>query len=169
VIVVSDASPLIILAATGDLALLELLFGQLQVPQAVVAEVTGEADRVGAAAVQEALDAGWLVPAAEAPDRRDELAAAHGIGSGEAAAMVVAQDIDDAVLLLDDRKARRVAADLGLRRVGTIRVLELAHENGHLPELGAAYRRLLDSPGRFTLSLLNASLARYEFEPISLD
>ena len=49
-IVVSDASPLISLAMTGRLALLEQLYQQVLIPDAVYQELTGNAPELPGAA-----------------------------------------------------------------------------------------------------------------------
>lgn len=59
---------------------------------------------------------------------------------GEAAALVLAQELNTDWILLDEIKARSIATRLGLRFTGTIGLLLLAKRQGKIPLL----RPLLD-------------------------
>ncbi|MEW6743475.1 MAG: DUF3368 domain-containing protein [Planctomycetota bacterium] len=62
------------------------------------------------------------------------------LGRGEASAIALAMEIPGAVLLLDEKKARRVAQQLGLRITGTLGLILCAKRRGFLP----AVRPILD-------------------------
>ena len=57
---VSDASPILGLAAIGHLELLREQFGAVLIPVTVFAELKSETDFRGTKAVREALGTGWL-------------------------------------------------------------------------------------------------------------
>ena len=104
---VLDTGPIIALAKTGHLDLLPKLFDEVWVPEPVIGEITrsGKA-RPGA----QIADATWarVVPVDALSVRR--MRRQHDIGEGESAAILVAQiHAQDAILLIDDRRARACA------------------------------------------------------------
>ena len=137
-VVVADTSPLIGLARIGQLALLPALFGRITIPRAVWEELTqGAAEgRAGARDVQEA---SWIDVRAADP----VAAAAYKllVDRGEAEALALASASPDALLIIDDRRGRRIARERGVRMVGTLGVLVLARRRNLVPKL----RPLLDA------------------------
>jgi len=119
-IVVSDASPIIALSLIGQLKLLRELYHEVDVPEAVYQEVT----RLGyaQAGVQEILDADWISVRAI---NNDVLASAllGELDQGEAEAITLATELGASLLLIDERRGRKVANRLGLDVIGVIGVL----------------------------------------------
>lgn len=137
-IVVSDATPLIALAKIGQLAWLPDLFGKVLIPSAVYTEITvAGAGRNGAAEIQ---SANWIRMAAVA-DRSKVNYLLTQLDIGEAEAIVLAQEQHADWLLVDERKARTIAQQLGLRMIGTVGLLLLAKQQGKLLTI----RPLLDA------------------------
>ena len=136
-IVVSDASPLIGLAAIGKVDLLQRLYERVLVPGAVRGEVAARPDAPGAAAVSEAP---WI-ETVSVRDRRLVGALAVEVDLGEAEAIALAVESGADVLLMDERRGRAVAARLDQRVVGVCGVLVEAKARGHL----AAVRPALDA------------------------
>lgn len=139
-IVVSDSSPLIALSAVGRLELLKDLFGTVLIPEAVYAEVA----RTGAGlpGEREVGEADWITVR---PVGNAGLVRVLGLDldPGESEAIVLAMESGADLLLVDERKARRVASQLGLNVVGTIGLLVLAKQKGLL----TAIRPVLDGLG----------------------
>lgn len=123
-IVVSDASPIVALARIGRLDLLRDLYHRVLVPGAVHQEV-----RAGSAGIEAILAATWIEPH-EAADQPliDRLARQLDRGEAEAIALTIEYRAD--LLLMDERRGRRVAVEFGLRVVGTLAVLVAAKERG---------------------------------------
>lgn len=117
-LVVSNSSPLIFLSKIGHTALLEVCFKHLVIPQAVAQEV-GLDLLLNLPCEVRGLDA-----AGEAFVHK-ELGRLH---RGELEAIWLAKTLQVDALLLDDRRARRRAKDLGLRPLGTLGVLVYAHK-----------------------------------------
>lgn len=140
--VVSDASPLINLAAIGHLDLLRALHGTVCIPNAVHREVTRFEEQPGADAVQ-SLE--W-VKAQSCP--RPDLATAlrEDLDAGEAEAIALAVDTG-ALLLIDEREGRRAAARLDVSRLGLLGVLVEAKRTGHIPVLRPLIRSLRQDAG----------------------
>jgi predicted nucleic acid-binding protein len=136
-IVVSDTSPLNYLILIGQADVLPALFSRVVAPPAVVAEML----QLGAPVVV----ATW---AASPPKWLEVIApatfdASLPLGTGEAEAIALAQELEADRLLLDERKAALVARRLGLAVSGTLSVLSLAAEKDllALPAAIAALRQ----------------------------
>lgn len=125
-IVVSDTSPLNYLVLVEADRFLPDLFGQVVAPSAVLTEM--QHLRVPAKVKAWAANPpAWLqilTPAAYIPFDR--------LGPGESEAIALAQQLNAAVLLIDERDGSAVAKQLGLTVAGTLGVLELAAEKGFL-------------------------------------
>ena len=136
-VVVSNASPLINLARAGRFDLLAAFYGEIVIPQAVYEEVVMRGE--GREGSREVRDAGWI----EVQAPQDELAVralAAELGTGEAAAIVLAQELGASLLLIDEIRGRRIAQQLGLQVRGTLGILARARREGRIPSL----REVLD-------------------------
>lgn len=73
------------------------------------------------------------------------------IDKGEASAIGLALELNkDALLILDDYKARRIAKDMGIRFTGTLGVLALAKQKGELHELKPILDSIIDKGFRIS-------------------
>lgn len=136
-IVVSNASPIVNLAAVGRLELLRQLYGKVVIPQAVHHEiVVVGAGQPGAAEV-EASD--W-VEFCRVTDRTMVTSLQLEVDEGEAEAIALAAELEADLLLLDERRGRIVASRLGLKFIGLLGVLIEAKHRGLVP----AIKPLLD-------------------------
>ncbi len=112
-IVVSDTSPILNLAATNKLYLLRDLYGDIVIPTAVEQELVRNGIQ---------LEPSWTrVVAAEG---QNEVAALRDqLDPGEAEAIVVADELNAGLLLVDEKRGRRIAIDRGLEVTGLLGVL----------------------------------------------
>ena len=138
--IVADAGPLIAFARIDGLGWLPRLFDDVWVTPEVIAECLARPERHDARAIQSALDAGVL-RCRDAPSWQTY---AEGLGAGESSTMALARQ-QRAAVLIDDRLARRVANELGLRVVGTLGVLVALKLRGHLPTVRPALEELVRS------------------------
>lgn len=118
-IVVSNSSPLISLGAIGRLGLLNDLFGEISIPLAVLQEVRSV----------EISTESWIGP------RTVELpllsrALESELDRGEAEAIALAVELRADLLLMDERRGRRVAARFGLKVLGVLGILVEAKRRG---------------------------------------
>lgn len=136
--VVSNSSPLQYLYQADVLDLLPSLFGQIYVPEAVVAELA-EGRRQGVSLpLLENLS--WLQ--VRMVRDRTLLPLVTHLGDGEKEVLALGLELSGALLLLDDRGARRHAHALGLELSGTLGVLLLAKERGFLDAVRPVLDRL---------------------------
>lgn len=122
-VVVSDSGPLIALARLDLLPLLNSLFSDVQIPEAVFAECIARPELVDAQRIQAAMNADQIHLCEATP------VVAPGLDAGESFAIGRAVAIG-AMLLADDRAARRHALALQLRVIGTLGVLVQAKRLG---------------------------------------
>jgi len=155
-IAVADASPLCYLVLIGEIDLLSKLFRQVAVPQAVITELLHEDAPEGVRDWVSNLPA-WISTAATADIVSGGL---EKLQSGERAAIFLAESIKADIILLDEKAARRVAAERGFRITGLLGVLGEAATRG-LVDLPSAIDRLSKTTFRCSPALLKAMLDRF--------
>ena len=155
--VVADSGPLIALARLSLLQLLPDYFGTVFVPDTVFIECTRYGDRPGASAILAASEAG-LFTRVVVPDVA-QFAASHLLDAGESAALLLAQS-RSAPVLVDERKARRVASRLGIAVVGTVGVLVAARIAGRIGPLKPIFAMLDQIGYRLSDELIRDALRR---------
>lgn len=153
-VVVADTSPFNYLLQTGCVAVLPRLFSCVLIPPEVAAELADPGAPEGVRGWMAAPPA-WLE--VRAPRIRLDLPA----DPGEVAALSLAVEAGATEILLDDRLGRELARGLGLRPVGTLRVLELAGERGLL-DLPAVLERLRATRFRIHPDLVADVLRRWD-------
>ena len=118
--VVSNASPLINLARIGEIGLLCTLYGQVLIPEAVWQEVV--LDGTGQAGATEVREASWITRR-QVANRLLVRALCQELDQGEAEAIALTLEVDDALLLMDERLGRESALHMGVLCVGLVGVL----------------------------------------------
>jgi predicted nucleic acid-binding protein len=158
VIVVSNASPLISLAKVGCLNLLPDMFGQISIAREVLQEVVGAGgDRPGANAIQ---NAPWIqVQAVKDTAQIQVWRRTYRLGAGELATVQLAQELSADLAIIDERAARLLAGQYGVKVIGCVGLLETCHRQGRLVDLRATYRQLLAQGVHIDREILNRSLA----------
>jgi len=130
VIIVSDTTPLSELAKVGQVALLQGVFGQVIIPKEVHDELT-RGNHPAIVALQ-AVD--WIeVRSVSDSQKVSTLRTQTQLGLGECGAIILAEELGTARLLLDDQEARREALSRNLPVIGTVGVLLIAKQRGLIP------------------------------------
>jgi predicted nucleic acid-binding protein len=127
-IIISDTTSLTNLAAVGHLELLHQLYDQVIIPQAVYDEIVNVGYLVpGTTEVQ---NLSWInVHLVSNKNQVNELL--NELDFGEAEAIVIALELNADLLLLDERKGRKVAQNLGIKKItGLLGVLLEAKQKG---------------------------------------
>ena len=126
-IVISDTTPIISLLKINRLDLLQKLFGSVQIPRGVFAELTDneryskEADVVKQSEFIKIID--------EIDDNYVTLIRrSTGLDLGESQAIYLSDNNKADLLLMDELRGREVARLMGIRIMGTIGVLGLAYQ-----------------------------------------
>lgn len=156
-IIVADAGPLIAFARLEKLHMLPQLFSRVLVPEEVIQECTCKTNTPEGPLILQALEEKFLV--------RSEVIAGpdadYGLGPGETSAIALALH-QQAGLMLDDRAARRMAQQLGIRVLGSAGVLVLAKRKGLLLSVKPLLHHLQDSGYFLSQELIAATLALCE-------
>jgi len=160
VIVVSNASPLISLAKVGYLHLLPGLFGQISIAPEVHQEVVGAGGtRPGAIEIQ---NAGWSqIQAVKDTARLHRWQQTYHLGLGELATVILAQELRADLAIIDERAARLLATQNGIKVIGCVGLLEIGHRQGRVIELRATYHKLLAHGVHIDRQILDHSLATF--------
>ena len=149
--VVSNTTPLNYLILIGRAEILRVLYELIVIPGAVFEELTcHNAPKL----VRDwtLSKPNWL-RVQETPNITDSIL--DEIQIGERQAIVLAQEIRSEFIILDDRRARRVAIDQGLNVIGTLGILTIAAEKG-LINLSEALDDLKTTNFRVSPSLLES-------------
>ena len=120
-LLVADSSALIALAICDGLNLLALLYEEVKVPTEVFTEVTQplkkEAKKL----------ADYLKDKIADINIQDYIISDFNLGVGELHAMALYKKLNADIMLVDDKKARQIAEFNGIKIIGSIGILLLAH------------------------------------------
>ena len=126
-IVVSDTTPLISLMKIGRLGLVEQLFGEIQIPDAVYTELITNTQFLEEA--QQIQNSSFIKRVAIEDNKSvDLLRRATGLDRGESEAIILSDICHADLLLMDEVKGRQVAKQMGLHLMGTVGMLRVAYE-----------------------------------------
>jgi len=123
-VVISDATVLIALARTEYLWVLEKLWGSIVIPKAVYLETTKGLP--GKTTINEAVQAGWIKVQKVQNRQMVRLLRSDLRGKGECECIILAGEIGAKAVLIDDKKARKIARQAGIEVIGTLGVLVMA-------------------------------------------
>ncbi|MBC7225836.1 MAG: DUF3368 domain-containing protein [Thermoflexales bacterium] len=143
-VIVSNASLLINLARIGHLDLLQAVYNELVIPEAVWEEVVvAGAGQLGAEQVRQA---DWI-RVRPVTNRHLVNALRQDLDAGEAEAITLAAELGADLLLMDERLGRETARHLGLRCMGLIGVLVEAKHRGMIRAIKPYLDMLRDIAG----------------------
>lgn len=156
-LLVADSGPLIALARLDLLAVPARLFGVLLVTATVWREVTCEPRAADQMALWAAFDHGLLRVESDPLLIPDALADVR-LDDGERSALALAL-LHGAVVLMDERRGRACAIDLGLQVLGTLGLLVRAREQGLVERVRPLAEALLVSGYYLARPLVDRTLA----------
>ncbi len=156
-VVIADAGPLIALLKADLVEILGLLFETVTIPPAVEQECLAK-DSADSQCIRRAIDAGMLSVVPVSDDHYDKLP--RSLGDGEKQALGLAARFDHPLLIMDDRLARKQARKLGIRFIGTVRLLVLAEQRDHIESAASAIEMMRTHGYRISLDLLREIQAK---------
>lgn len=151
--VVTDPSPVFYLLSIGRVDLLPALFGTVLLPDAVHQELSHPAAPEFVRAWVRSLPP-WLKLQSVAPLEDRTL---QSLGAGERAAIALAHTVQAGLILIDERKATRVAIQQGFDVTGTLGILRLAARR-NLVDLAACIKALKGTSFRYHQEILDELL-----------
>lgn len=134
--IISDTSCFIVLKNIGELELLHQLYRQIITTPEIAAEY-GEAFPE------------WVEIATVKDKYRQQLLEMQ-IDKGESSAIALALETQDCTIILDDYKARKIAAQLGLTYTGTIGVIIKAKLKGIIPSIKPLLKKIKQTDFRLS-------------------
>jgi predicted nucleic acid-binding protein len=139
-ILVADASALIALSACNSLALLDALFGEVVVPEAVYREVAvaGKPESVRLES--------YLLGKVRSVNMQNFVYLDAFADAGETAAMLLYKEIAADYLLVDDKRGRKVAQINQIKTIGSLGVLLQAKRVGLIPAVAPLLCQIAKSP-----------------------
>ena len=147
-IVVSDTTPLISFMKIGQLDLIQRLFGEIQIPEAVFEELVSN-NRFPEESRQ--IQESSFIKKVKVTDIKavDLLRRSTALDAGESEAIILSDTVEADFLLMDEVKGRRVAQQMGIPLMGTIGMLMVAYNDGLLSkEEILSYIEILKMNGR---------------------
>lgn len=159
-IIISDTTPIISLIKINRLDLLEKLFVEVLIPDAVFKELTTNTLFTNEAEIVK--KSSFLkVSSVQNQKSLQLLQAVSGLDDGESEAIILADELKSNILLMDERKGRKVAQKLGITITGTIGILIQAYNEGIISdiEVKSYLNQLKNSNIRLSESLIQQALS----------
>ncbi|MEE8431788.1 MAG: DUF3368 domain-containing protein [Candidatus Desulfatibia sp.] len=151
-LVVADAGPLIGMARTGHLSILKSLYNSISIPSRVFEELKVSSHKPGTMALSEAINAGWI-KIVELKQSSESSILRLLIDAGEAESIQLALEKNARLLIIDDRKGRKIAKSRGIKVIGTGGILIMAKRAGILDRVSPVLNALSDAGYRLSPDL----------------
>jgi len=152
--IIVNTSPIFYLHRLGLLEILNKLYGDITIPEAVRNEL--EKGYVQGEDVPQLENYPWIQ--IMNVDMPEYLSLIVDLGLGESEVLAIATNHPSALVILDDKLARRIAKMRGFLLTGTAGVLLRAKEKGLIPALKPVIEKLLSLNFRLKPDLVNAIL-----------
>ncbi len=158
-LVVCDAGPIFSLAIIGKLDLLNELFDSVHIPNAVWEEITRDKTESHFQRISDFFET-----------KVKEISSINNLtfimDYGESEAVLLYKELLADFLLIDDKKARKIAENFEVNCIGTLGLLATAKNKGLIDELRPLFKAFLDNKRFYSLKLLNVILKKHEEEEI---
>ena len=148
--IIGDSSALVALSIMNRLELLEIVFGEIYIPQAVYNEVT-----ISSKPQSRKLKAFLKDKIVSVDIKITQM----GLGRGELEAIALYKDKNADFLLIDDRRAKSFAKLNEVNVIGSLGVMILAKELGKVKSIREDLEKLLDSDIFISRSLIERVLS----------
>lgn len=159
-IVIADSGPIFSLALINKLELLNYLFDDILIPQAVWDEISADETKPFYDQVCD-----YFKDRVQSISGFNELTFIMDYGESES--VILYKELEADFLLIDDRKARRIAENLGVKCIGTIGLLSVAKDKGFIDSLRPIFIDLLRHKRFYSIDLLNAILIKSDEDSLS--
>lgn len=152
-LIISDTSPLTNLIRINELDLLKLLYTEVVIPEKVQDELLNYENQ------KDEIDKrDWII--VKKVSNSDEVKKLEvELDTEEAEAIVLAKELEADLIIIDERKGRKIAEENGLKIIGLLGVLIQAKRMGYVKELKSLLNELIDNVGfRVSQELYNRIL-----------
>ena len=152
-LVIADSGPIFSLALIDKLELLNSLFDDIKIPQAVWDEIS--------------IDDKKPFHKRICIFFKDKISQIKGFNDltfvmdyGESQSVILYKELQADFLLIDDKKARNIAENLGINCVGTLGLLSIAKDKGLIDNLKTIFEELIRNKRYYSIDLLNYILTQ---------
>lgn len=150
-LVIADAGPIISLALVNKLNLLDDLFDDIKIANAVWEEITRDESKPFVQIIKEYF--------------KDKVCRIKSFNEltfimdyGESESLILFREIQADFLLIDDKKARSIAENFNINCIGTLGLLSAAKDKNLITELRPIFLEFLQNKRFYALDLLNVIL-----------
>lgn len=150
-LVIADAGPIFSLAIIDKLEILNQLFDEIKIPNAVWEEITLDKSTVFYKKIEE-----FFKPKVQNINGFNELTFVMDLGESES--VILYKELSADFLLIDDKKARNIAENFGIRCIGTLGILSVAKDKGLVRDLKPIFKTFLENNRYYSIKLLNKLL-----------
>lgn len=152
-LVIADSGPIFSLATVDKLELLDNLFGNVKIPQAVWHEITLNESVSYYNKIVKYFDG-----KVEKITTFNELTFIMDYGESES--VILYRELNADFLLIDDKKARRIVENLNINCIGTLGLLTIAKDKKLINELRPIFVEFLNNKRYYSLEMLNTILTK---------
>jgi hypothetical protein len=150
-LVIADSGPIFSLALIDKLDILTTLFDDIRIPQAVWNEITYDKTKPD-----------FLKLFYFFKDKTCEIKGLNELSFlmdyGESESLILYKELQANFLLIDDKKARKIAEFLNINCIGILGLLSIAKDKGLIEELKPLFETFLQNKRFYSVDLLNALL-----------
>lgn len=152
-LVIADSGPIFSLALIDKLDLLNALFDNIKIPQAVWDEISSHDSKPFHQKI-----------CLFFKDKVEQIKGFNDLtfvmDYGESQSVKLYQELQADFLLIDDKKARSLAENFDINCIGTIGLLSIAKDKGWIDRLGPLFIELFKNKRYYSIELLNAVLTQ---------
>lgn len=153
-LVIADAGPIFSLAIIDKLELLNHLFDEIKISKAVWEEITLDKTTEFYNKIEL-----FFKPKVIKIKGFNELTFVMDYGESES--VILYKELNADFLLIDDKKARKIAENFDIKCIGTLGILSVAKDKGLIKELRPIFKTFLKNDRYYSLKLLNILLERH--------
>ena len=154
-LVIADSGPIFSLAVIDKLEILNILFDSIRIPYAVWEEITLNKTTEQYQKIHSFFQ-----------DKTQQIAGfnelAFVMDYGESESVILYKELQADFLLIDDKKARRIAENFGINCIGTIGLLSVARDEKIILELRPLFEIFLQNKRYYSITLLNTILTKHK-------
>lgn len=154
-LVIADAGPIFSLAIIDKLELLNQLFDEIKIPKAVWEEITWDKSTEFYTKIEQ-----FFKPKVLNIKGFNDLT--FTMDYGESESVILYKELNADFLLLDDKKARKIAENFDIVCIGTLGILSVAKSKGLIKELRPVFKTFLEKNRYYSLKLLNKLLVKHD-------
>lgn len=153
-LVIADAGPIFSLAIIDELGLLNELFEEVKISNAVWEEITLDKTTEFYKTIE-------LFFGSKVDNIKGSNELTFVMDYGESESVILYKELNADFLLIDDKKARNIAESFNIKCIGTLGILFSAKSKGMIKELRPLFEIFLKNERYYSIKLLNTLLEKH--------